>query len=157
MARSAMCWFSRTEPDCLSNWSTKVVLPWSTWAMMAMLRICMNQFCWGSGGFIEGCRSLAKETLPCGPRQIFLSYFKCLVDPGGFGRSGQRPVQIRHSFYYVIFFIFNGLAHGRRVAVTIFGPEFGTTVRKFWPNNKAGQEKQRQAAQSWQCQDEQWQ
>ena len=43
MARSAMCWFSRTEPDCLSSWSTSVVLPWSTWAMMAMLRISMNR------------------------------------------------------------------------------------------------------------------
>jgi hypothetical protein len=26
-------------PDWRSNWSTMVVLPWSTWAMMAMLRI----------------------------------------------------------------------------------------------------------------------
>ena len=42
MARSAICWFSRTEPDCFSSWSTRVVLPWSTWAMMAMLRISMG-------------------------------------------------------------------------------------------------------------------
>src|SRR5690606_23755614 len=25
-------------PDCLRSWSTRVVLPWSTWATMAMLR-----------------------------------------------------------------------------------------------------------------------
>ena len=31
-------WFSRKEPDCCSSRSTSVVLPWSTWAMMAMLR-----------------------------------------------------------------------------------------------------------------------
>jgi hypothetical protein len=26
-------------PDWRSSWSTSVVLPWSTWAMMAMLRL----------------------------------------------------------------------------------------------------------------------
>jgi hypothetical protein len=30
---------SRNVPDCLSSWSTSVVLPWSTWAMMAILRM----------------------------------------------------------------------------------------------------------------------
>ena len=38
MARSATRWFSRNEPDCCSSRSTSVVLPWSTWAMMAILR-----------------------------------------------------------------------------------------------------------------------
>ena len=38
MARSATRWFSRNEPDCCSSRSTRVVLPWSTWAIMAMLR-----------------------------------------------------------------------------------------------------------------------
>src|SRR2546430_6758619 len=31
-------WFSRNEPDCCSRRSTKVVLPWSTWAIIATLR-----------------------------------------------------------------------------------------------------------------------
>src|SRR5262245_64582783 len=39
MIRSATAWFSRKSPDCQSMASTRVVLPWSTWAMMAMLRM----------------------------------------------------------------------------------------------------------------------
>ena len=35
-------WLSRKVPDCCSSWSTRVVLPWSTWAMMAMLRRFMS-------------------------------------------------------------------------------------------------------------------
>ena len=38
MARSATRWLSRNEPDCLSSASTSVVLPWSTCAMIAILR-----------------------------------------------------------------------------------------------------------------------
>src|SRR5262249_39587565 len=34
----ATFWFSRKVPDCCSRRSTRVVLPWSTWAMMATLR-----------------------------------------------------------------------------------------------------------------------
>src|SRR6202451_318649 len=41
-ARSAPRWFSRNEPDCCSRRSTRVVLPWSTWAIMAILRSCMG-------------------------------------------------------------------------------------------------------------------
>src|ERR1700685_1207480 len=37
-ARSATRWFSRNEPDCCSRRSTRVVLPWSTWAIMAIWR-----------------------------------------------------------------------------------------------------------------------
>src|SRR5436305_2403746 len=36
--RSATSWFSRKAPDCQSMASTRVVLPWSTWATMATLR-----------------------------------------------------------------------------------------------------------------------
>ncbi len=39
ITRSATCWFSRKAPVCFSMPSTRVVLPWSTWAMMAMLRM----------------------------------------------------------------------------------------------------------------------
>src|SRR5580698_5216218 len=38
IARSVTFWFSRKVPDCCSRRSTSVVLPWSTWAMMATLR-----------------------------------------------------------------------------------------------------------------------
>ena len=46
-ARSATTWWSRNEPDWLSSLSTRVVLPWSTWAMIAMLRISMGA--WNAG------------------------------------------------------------------------------------------------------------
>ena len=38
ITRSTTSWFSRYAPPCLSISSTRVVLPWSTWAMMATLR-----------------------------------------------------------------------------------------------------------------------
>ena len=43
ITRSATRWLSRKAPDCCSSRSTRVVLPWSTWAMMATLRsfICV--------------------------------------------------------------------------------------------------------------------
>src|SRR5689334_6750009 len=39
MIRSGTASFSRKRPDCQSMASTSVVLPWSTWAMIATLRI----------------------------------------------------------------------------------------------------------------------
>ena len=41
MTRSATSWFSRKEPDCQSIASTSVVLPWSTCATIATLRMTM--------------------------------------------------------------------------------------------------------------------
>ena len=38
MTRSATSWLARKTPLWRSRASTSVVLPWSTWAMMAMLR-----------------------------------------------------------------------------------------------------------------------
>ncbi len=38
ITRSTTCWFSRKILACFNIPSTSVVLPWSTWAMMAMLR-----------------------------------------------------------------------------------------------------------------------
>jgi hypothetical protein len=38
MARSATCWPVRKEPEARRSTSMRVVLPWSTWAMMATLR-----------------------------------------------------------------------------------------------------------------------
>ena len=40
ITRSATFSLSRKVPLWRSSWSTSVVLPWSTWAMMATLRIC---------------------------------------------------------------------------------------------------------------------
>ena len=41
MTRSATSSFARKIPACLSIWSTRVVFPWSTWAMTATFLICM--------------------------------------------------------------------------------------------------------------------
>ena len=35
-----LAWLARKVPDCFSRQSTSVVLPWSTWAIMAMFRMC---------------------------------------------------------------------------------------------------------------------
>ena len=42
ITRSATRWLSRKAPDCCRSRSTRVVLPWSTWAMMATLRSFMG-------------------------------------------------------------------------------------------------------------------
>ena len=42
MTRSSTCWFSRKLPLCAKIESIKVVLPWSTWAIMAILRISLG-------------------------------------------------------------------------------------------------------------------
>ncbi|MDP9613270.1 hypothetical protein JOF35_005608 [Streptomyces demainii] len=39
MTRSSTCWWAANAPACLSMASTRVVLPWSTWATMATLRM----------------------------------------------------------------------------------------------------------------------
>ena len=39
ITRSFTSWFARNAPDCQSIASTSVVLPWSTWATMATLRM----------------------------------------------------------------------------------------------------------------------
>src|SRR5579863_6708129 len=36
MTQSVTSWFDRKAPDCRSRKSTRVVLPWSTWAMIAI-------------------------------------------------------------------------------------------------------------------------
>src|ERR1700731_3724866 len=57
-ARSATRWFSRNEPDCCSRRSTRVVLPWSTWAIMAILRRFMGLAdSWGLWGRVFGAEN----------------------------------------------------------------------------------------------------
>ena len=54
MTRSATSAFSRKAPDCQSIASTKVVLPWSTWATMATLRRSARWWS-GRGWAGDGC------------------------------------------------------------------------------------------------------
>ena len=67
MTRSATRWLSRNAPDCCRSRSTSVVLPWSTWAMMAMLRSFMGEkaFLTADGRIARGaprCPLAAKMT-----------------------------------------------------------------------------------------------
>ena len=72
MARSATFWFSRKEPDCDSSRSIRVVLPWSTWAMMAILRKFM-----GRTDFLHAwdgsCRALSMRSM----ERQFNAWFTC--------------------------------------------------------------------------------
>ncbi len=58
MTRSFTDWLSRKAPDCHSMASTNVVLPWSTWATMATLRIS-SRVCIGirEGSYLPPGRS----------------------------------------------------------------------------------------------------
>ncbi len=60
ITRSATRWLSRNAPDCCKSRSTSVVLPWSTWAMMAMLRSFMG---------LDGFWRAADGPAPAGPRK----------------------------------------------------------------------------------------
>src|SRR5256885_2110555 len=46
--RSLTSWLARNAPDCHSRASTSVVLPWSTWAMIARLRMSVRAAMSGS-------------------------------------------------------------------------------------------------------------
>ncbi len=54
ITRSATRWFSRNAPDCCSRRSTSVVLPWSTWAMMAMFLSFIRDFAFGAARIGKG-------------------------------------------------------------------------------------------------------
>ena len=54
ITRSATRWFSRKAPDCCSSRSTSVVLPWSTWAMMAMFLSFMRVQAFGAARIERG-------------------------------------------------------------------------------------------------------
>src|SRR5215469_13342788 len=42
ITRSSTCWLDRNAPACHSIASTSVVLPWSTWATIATLRMSLR-------------------------------------------------------------------------------------------------------------------
>src|SRR5690606_11114591 len=65
ITRSAPISLRARVPDCCSSLSTRVVLPWSTWAMMAMLRrfsILMEGYC-GREGADYSDRGLGSHTI----------------------------------------------------------------------------------------------
>src|SRR5512134_571185 len=66
ITRSGTAWCSRKMPLCFSIASTSVVLPWSTWAMIATLR--MSRGLMRAGGLCE--RTL--EQLPDGTAAVIL-------------------------------------------------------------------------------------
>src|SRR5262249_53948041 len=57
MIRSGTDSFWRKSPDCHNMASTRVVLPWSTWAMIAMLRMLSRRSI--SPSYHAGSRALA--------------------------------------------------------------------------------------------------
>src|SRR5687768_12117445 len=73
MTRSATSWFSRKAPDCHSILSTRVVLPWSTWATMATFLRSARSATWrlrGEEGGTQQTRMNQSEPLfrPCRER-----------------------------------------------------------------------------------------
>ena len=78
MTRSATRWLSRNDPDCFRSSSTSVVLPWSTWAMIAMLRRVMFSLFGVSSG---RCRTGARHHI-CGAHTAFSAFAKVAAAAG---------------------------------------------------------------------------
>src|SRR6185295_19688728 len=59
MTQSVVSWFDRKAPDCRSRKSTRVVFPWSTWAMIAMFLRSMSgrKYIRGPWGMQRGSRN----------------------------------------------------------------------------------------------------
>src|SRR5437879_3991632 len=66
ITRSAICWFSRKMWLCRSIPSTSVVLPWSTWAMIATLRMSVR-FTWVIVGHGDAARVSVSTRNPVKP------------------------------------------------------------------------------------------
>ena len=85
ITRSATCWLSRKMPLWRRRPSTSVVLPWSTWAMMAMLRISSRIIL-----YLPSCSPSLRASSLC-----------CSLRPSGWttrsgtaaraGQTGRRP------------------------------------------------------------------
>src|SRR5512139_1577423 len=63
ITRSGTAWCSRKMPLCFSIASTSVVFPWSTWAMIATLRMSAGE-CAKGGGLREGAPEEFPDRLP---------------------------------------------------------------------------------------------
>ena len=60
MIRAPTCWWAWKTWPCFSSASTRVVLPWSTWAMMARLRMALFWQSFNSVQFRGGGRAIAQ-------------------------------------------------------------------------------------------------
>ncbi len=68
IAWASTFWFSRKAPDCFRRASTSVVLPWSTWAMIAMLR----SFIYGPLRGLMPCQRQGERGTICCQRANFV-------------------------------------------------------------------------------------
>ncbi len=89
MARSTVASLARKTPDWASRRSTSVVLPWSTWAMMAMLRRDMR----ACGGWAARSGRAGERASYSAP-QHKASPGTCLLSWGeeGSGFEGAKPL-----------------------------------------------------------------
>src|SRR3979411_1270344 len=66
MIREPISWFSRKVWLCFSSASTRVVLPWSTWAMIARLRMSCLRVVVITGYFGSGTKRKPRAAEPRG-------------------------------------------------------------------------------------------
>src|SRR4051812_39736404 len=70
MTRSLTSWLARKAPDCQSMASTRVVLPWSTWAMIATFRRSSRTAREVRGVFMGSTHATAPTALPALPTDV---------------------------------------------------------------------------------------
>src|SRR3984957_18038719 len=93
MTRSTTAWLERKVPDWRRSWSTSVVLPWSTWAMMAILRIFSIRTGEGEPEKLAGDRLTYKGFLT-GPT---VQAGCCVIQSRSVSTSGSlTPNELRH-------------------------------------------------------------
>jgi hypothetical protein len=98
--RSATSWFARNAPDCQSIASTRVVLPWSTWATIATFRMSerlgMDTMV---GGGAPPWTTGARTRMPVGSTErdaalravAELGWAEVAVHPNGYRPGGATP------------------------------------------------------------------
>ena len=89
MTRSLTSWFARKAPDCQSILSTRVVLPWSTWATIATLRRSSRTAIGGSFEFGGSASLRAWGMLP--PMTTAWDDAVAAVRGGADADGGRRP------------------------------------------------------------------
>src|SRR3569623_1305931 len=91
IARSATRWFSRYVPDCCSSLSTRVVLPWSTCAMIAILRRFINHPGAAVAAINRAAKSRPEKEVPgsiepgthCGAKKLGITQKQRINRPNG--------------------------------------------------------------------------
>ncbi len=97
IARSATRSFSRNEPDCFRSSSTRVVLPWSTCAMIAMLRrVMVHRLNWRRKR--QGPRSQAPRQISRAGHSRFFAGAKGCTCPSPHSRRGAHHHQFADVF-----------------------------------------------------------